>query len=200
MTEFTEAWRWGQWGERIVRNWYREQHYFVVPTSAIREGGAPKLIGLLQAHVLPDLQAARAGEMRWVEVKFKNSPVLFQKTGTWRHGVDLSNWTAYLEVERITGIPGELAIVQLKPGPEAPISPLLLRAPFASLRGLGQETKYRDGKDVILWDVDRFDRFTISDVVTPDLRPLRAVVNPWEGKAADGQAPQIGPKQEMFPW
>ena len=194
------AWEWGDWGERTVRKWYRDQGYFVVPTSAIEMGGAPKLVGLLQAHVLPDMQAAQAGEMRWVEIKFKTAPVLYRKTGTWRHGVDLSNWLAYLEVERITGIPGELAIVQLRPGPKADSSLLLLRATFATLRGLGQEITYPDGKDVVVWDVDRFDRFPITDHAIPDLRSLRSVVHPWEQPGADGVAPQMGPKQEMFPW
>lgn len=201
MTSYAAAKDWGDWGENVVRDWFRTAGWFVVPTAAIETGGAPKLVGLLEQHVLPDMQTARDGQMRWVEVKTKTSPVLYQIAREWRHGVDLKNWQAYLEVERITGFPGDLAIVQLRPGPKAPANPTLLTASFASLRDVGEVGTGEYGKKVIFWNVDRFERVVINECQIPDFRSLREVVHPWEQKGKTGTVPQMNSyKQEMFPW
>lgn len=199
----TAEWGWGEWGEGQVRRWFQEQGWFVIPTSAIENGGAPKLIGLLAAHVLPDLQTARAGEMRWVEVKTKTAPVLYQITRTWRHGIDLRLWDEYLKVQAETGLPGDLAIVQVRPGPAAEPNPTLLVASFDALANEGQVGNTSDGPR-IFWDVSRFRRWVINDCQIPPIPSLRKVVHPWERPSKTGEIPQMrsdeddDPPPEMF--
>lgn len=175
-------WRLGRAAEQAVRRWYQTAGWYVVPLYAIEDGGAPRLAGAIKSHVLPDLQVARAGALRWVEVKGKNIAPYYQKTRRYRHGVNLRNWRAYLEVEAASGVPGYLAIVQLRPGPDVAIAPQLLVASFATLRADVQiRSADGDGFEMAFFDVDAFERFALprdAAAPFPDLAPRR--VHPWE--------------------
>lgn len=186
----TLEWNLGRFGEERVRCWYQQQGWFVVPTYCIENGGAPALIGQLRRFVLPDMQAAQAGEMRWVEVKTKTSPVLYQKIGRFRHGIDLRNWLDYREVERTTGLPGYLAILQLRPGKGAAVDPVLLQAAFADLDSVVQ---IYTSNQMVYWDADRFERLPIDlTQAAPVLEPK--TIHPWD------HGREMGPKQEVMPW
>jgi hypothetical protein len=189
--------------ERAVRAWLQRSGYFVVPVHAIEEGGAPALLGLLQRHVLPDLQACRDGSACWVEVKYKDSPARYQKAQEYRHGVDLPNWDAYLQVERESGLPGWLAIVQARAGkaPELPFAPVLLTASFAGLRPWAQRVP--DATDcapcgMVYWPVDVFEQHAI-DLAQP-LVLGAGTVHPWDRADRGGFAPHWEPSPQRQLW
>ena len=203
----SSEWRLGRWGENEVRSWFERCGWFVVPTNCIEDGGAPMLTGLLEARVLPDLQVARAGSMRWVEVKTKTRACYYQKASQWRHGIGLRVWLDYVAVEHKTGQEGHLAIIQLRP------ERMLLLATFAALSIDAQ--KYHgdampNGERMAWFNVDRFERLDM-DTECPEPAPSHGMppprppttpppaiepttVRPWE------RGRQMGPKQELMPW
>lgn len=192
----TTAGQWGTSAEALIRRWYQESGCFVVPVHAIEDGGAPLLTGLLRKHVLPDFQVSRGGASRWVEVKFKDHCVLYQKAREWRTGVDLPNWHDYLQVESETGIPGYMAILQYRKGPGAPPDPLLLEAPFSRLRAVSQEDptpREHARRGMVYWPVNFFDRHALSASADHlDLLPrLTRIIHPWERQGRSGAVPNM---------
>jgi len=189
--------------ERTVRAKLEAWGYYVVPIYAIEDGGAPLLTGLVRAHVLPDLQAWRAGRGLWVEVKYKDSPAMYQRAREYRHGIDLPNWDAYREVERETGVPGYLAIIQARAGkaPEIPFDPILLIAPFAYLAT--QAHRVPDPtpaapRGMVYWSVEAFERHPVDLPAPPILGA--ATVHPWDQADRDGRAPQWEPNPQGRLW
>jgi len=51
---------------------------------------------------------------RWCDIKWKEGPVYFQKLDVMRHGIDLPAWYNYVELVKLSKIPGEIAIVEIK--------------------------------------------------------------------------------------
>lgn len=184
------ATQWGTWGEKIAIKWLQKQGWYVIPVSLIDNGGAPKAVGLLKSIVLPDLQIAGKGGSRWVEVKTKRNPIHFRKARQWRHGIDQPKWDAYLSVETESQIPGDLAIIQIRPGPEAEPEPMLLIAPFDQLQN---SAKHEPGKDgpMVYWATEKFEIFPLEDCPIPPLPNLRLVEHPWEKKDKRGNAPRF---------
>jgi hypothetical protein len=188
-------WEMGRVWERNVRRWFTDAGYCVIPLHAIDEGGAPVLVSLLRKHVLPDFQVMRGGKTSWIEVKSKHHPVLYQKTGRYRHGVDLPNWWDYLHAQDESGCPGYLGIVQLTDGPDRPVSPRFLLASFEHLRFRAQiqpEPIPTANHGMAYFDADDFERHDIP----PDpngLPPLGPrVIHPWE------RGRRMGPRQLSF--
>jgi hypothetical protein len=185
---------WGRLAEEAVRRAYTRLGYFVVPTYAIEDGGAPMLVGLLQKFVLPDFLVAQGGQPRWVEVKFKDHPVKFQKTGYSRHGIDLPKWHAYRKVEEISGISGSLAILQYRPGADANPDPHLLQQTFAHLaHTIEFEPKpfAHAQRGMAYWNVDEMDIGGPLDFDPADTPRLTRTIHAWERKARDGRAPKM---------
>ena len=185
---------WGQLAEKAVRRAYERLGYFVVPAYAIEDGGAPMLAGLVQKFVLPDFLVAKSGQPRWIEVKFKDHPVKFQKTGFNRHGIDLPKWHAYCQVEKITGIPGSIAILQYRPGVNADYCPHLLQQTFTHLAltvDFEPQPQPRAPNGMAYWNVDEMDIGGPLDFDPGDLPRLTRVIHAWETKSCDGRAPQM---------
>jgi hypothetical protein len=199
MSHYGEAWNWGVRGVEETRIFFQGLGMYVLDTDSIQKGGAPAIIGELRRHIVPDLQVSGDGRTRWVEVKYKSSCNLYQKTRKWQHGIDLDNWYAYREVEKQTGIPGLLAIFQERPGPEAEPDPMLLTAPFADLVG-GRIGELRPGERLIFWDVDKFECHHLQAGRVPNLTRLTKIIRPWERKGADGSAPRMDPRQQPPPY
>jgi hypothetical protein len=198
MSHYGEAWEWGQHGVEEVRLFFQGLGHYVLDVDAIDNGGAPAIISQVRRHVTPDLQVSGGGQTWWVEVKYKSHCVKYQKTGKFRHGIDLANWNAYQQVEHETGIPGLLAIFQARPGAEAPWEPWLLVAPFADLTG-GQVGQIK-GVEVIFWDVDQFQRHQLESGRVPNLTRLTEVIHPWERKDSRGVAPRMPSWQQQNLW
>jgi hypothetical protein len=190
--------------ERRVRGKLEAWGYFVIPMYAIEDGNeAPCLRRFVERHVLPDLQAWRAGRGLWIEVKWKDSPDYYQKAGEYRHGVDLPKWDAYLEVERETGVPGYLAIVQCRAGKaaELPFDPILLIAPFAYLATQAQrvpEPTAFASRGMVYWPVDAFEAHPIDLPQPPVLGA--STVHPWHQAARDGRVPHWEPNRQGRLW
>lgn len=184
---------WGLAAERAVRAAFKELGYFVVPLFAIEDGGAPMLAGLLRNYVLPDFLVARGGSTRWIEVKFKSHCVKYAKTGYFRHGIDLPKWKAYGEVERISGIPGSIAVLQYRAGADAYPDPHLLVQTFEHLRGVvdvePKATETAPG-GMVYWNVDEMDTVARLDFNVTDIERLTKVIHPWEARSRAGVAPQ----------
>lgn len=204
MTMDPRATLWGKEAERAVRIAYERLGWFVVPAYAIEDGGAPMLARLIERHVLPDMLLAHRGVSRWLECKFKDHCVKYNKTGFFRHGIDLPKWQAYREVERITGIPGWLAILQFRPGAEADPDPHLLVQSLEHLAGIldvAAEPTATAPRGMVYWNVDEMDTVTRLDFGL-DVERLTEVIHPWEMKTKDGRAPHadMNAQQRQFPF
>src|SRR5262245_35717657 len=126
--------RWWRDAEEGVRALF-EKRWLVLPVYAVERGGAPMLISHVQTLRALDLMVANAGQTRFIEVKAKDHPVIWQKTGRFRTGIDLPKWYAYLEVERATGIPGDIAMVHYRAGAADDVAnPILAQQSFEHLR------------------------------------------------------------------
>lgn len=180
----------GQWGEAVATRWLEDQGWYVAPMHSTGNGGAPLARQRWKGLILPDLQLIGGGETRWTEVKWKTAPVFYQITREWRHGVDLHNWEDYLELSHQSGVPGWLAIVQVKAGPdEDQLEPTLLLAPFVELEPHGTVGKFSDGLRMMFctkwFDVHRLHGFQHPPPT------LRKSVRPWEQKSKAGKAPRF---------
>jgi hypothetical protein len=108
MSAFKESaeYKIGRVGEKLVMDKLKACGWYVVPTCDI-DGGetkAPALLGAEGFIVIPDLDTARRGDRRWVEVKTKTEPAAFIKWGGRHvHGIALRHWDAYKKVQEITG-------------------------------------------------------------------------------------------------
>lgn len=186
--------RFGDLAQNEVRRLHEIVGDWVVPTYAIANGGAPVLVRLLERHVLPDLQVFNAKGGRWVEVKYKDHLDKFQKLNQWQQGIDLHHWNDYCEVEQKTGLPGQLDLIQIKPGKEADPDPVLLWQSFAILRECAQikptsHASFRHG--VVYFPIEAFKCRRLSAFVPPSSLPsLAQNINPWEKKSKTGVAPQ----------
>jgi hypothetical protein len=203
----TRAWEWGIAAERAVRDAYQRLGYFVVPTNLIMEArGAPMLTGLLKKYVLPDMMISRGGRSAWREVKFKDHCVKFGKTGFFRHGIDLPKWRAYRQVEKETGIPGGIAILQYRPGASADPCPCLLEQTFEHLEtavDLQTQSLPHASGGMAYWNVDEMDRVCFLDFDFTDIPRLTKTIHAWEGVSRRGVAPQANMDQQqrsLFSW
>lgn len=190
----------GQAVERAVRMKFERSGDFVVPVHAIQDGGAPAVVQALRRYVLPDLLTFRSRAARWVEVKGKDHPTVYRKL--WEHGVDWRNWNDYLAVEDQSGIPGYLAIVELRPRQYAPPAPVLLLAPFATLRRFARHFDGIDRRglrfDMAFWSRDRFQIIPgLSEHLErlPELEPTAPPAR--KGPAKAPRRPPTATQQEL---
>jgi hypothetical protein len=105
----------GRAGELAVAAWLKQQGCYVIPSydySGEDGNKAPRLEGLWSGHPAPDLDVARNGNRFWVEVKTKERPVEYRKTGELRHGINLELLEHYETVQTISGCPCWLFIYE----------------------------------------------------------------------------------------
>lgn len=98
----------GRAGEQAVAKWLQERGWFVVPSydySGADGDKPPRLQGLESRYAIPDLDIARAGLRIWAEVKVKGTPSWHRVTQVWEHGISRRLHQNYCEVQRITGTP-----------------------------------------------------------------------------------------------
>ena len=99
--------------------WLQARGGFILPVydySGLGDGKAPKLQGVDNSLVTPDLFTARQGQTRWVEVKWKSEATWTHITQRFETGIDRRLWTHYERVEAETGIPVWLLFVHEKEG------------------------------------------------------------------------------------
>jgi hypothetical protein len=130
----------------------QEQGWYVIPSYdyAGEDGDKPpRLQGVKVAHPVPDLDVAKSGQRRWVEVKTKARANLRYTTGIYEHGIDLRLLQHYETVQKITGTDVWIAIYEE--------DTRQLRA--NTLAALGEPrigTNPSDGKKLANWDRERF--------------------------------------------
>lgn len=149
----------GRAAELRVAQWLKERGWFVIPSydySGADGDKAPRLQGLKDGFAVPDLDVARNGCRRWVEVKSKGhaNP---RRDSYWgrpnvpEHGIDYRNYLHYLEVKRQTGDEVWIAIYEEDAG-------ILLGAEIDTLGEPRPGTCY--GTKIANWPRERFRELT----------------------------------------
>jgi hypothetical protein len=124
----TSAGQLGWAGQAHVEAWLRSHGFFVIRLADILGQGAPSLEGSTQRLTLPDLQVAKAGASRYVEVKTKSTATRYAKSGDWEHGIEQRLFQHYRSVAETSGLPVWLCFYELRP------ARLVLLADTAGLR------------------------------------------------------------------
>jgi len=109
----------GRRGEQVVAAMLRALGYWIIPSYdyAGPDGDrAPSMRGDDGALPIPDLDTARAGKRRWVEVKTKSMAAFHRATYQSVHGIDLDKFERYLDVEEVGGVEIWLAFYELDTG------------------------------------------------------------------------------------
>ncbi len=105
----------GRTAERMVsqelqrRGWYVNATYDFTGSEGDK---APKMVGLRDGYVLPDLDVAKDSHRKWVEVKAKTQATFTKITNRLEHGINKAHWDSYQAIERITGNEVWLAIYE----------------------------------------------------------------------------------------
>lgn len=105
----------GRAAEQRVAAWLQERGWYVIPSydySGEDGDKAPRLQGYRIGHPVPDLDTAKEGKRRWVEVKAKSDVIFWRKTQKEQHGIDLVLLQHYQTVQVITGTPVWLVIFE----------------------------------------------------------------------------------------
>jgi hypothetical protein len=145
----------GRAAEQMVAGWLQGRGWFVIPSYDYSgEDGrkVPRLQGLKTGHAVPDLDVARDGGRKWIEVKAKKEPnprhdCYWGRPEVPEHGIDESHYLDYLEVKRITGDEVWIAIYEENTG-------LLLAAEISTL-GRPRIGTWA-GTKIANWPRDRF--------------------------------------------
>lgn len=151
----------GRAAEQRIAAWLKANGWFIIPAydySGPDGDKAPIFQGATEGIVLPDLGIARAGLMKWAEVKAKKGPSYTVITGENVHGIGLLKWRHYLRCQRETGAHVLLFIW------EECKQTLLVQ----SLDVLGDGRIYKgdrmDKGGMVFWPRDRFDPFVIDEL------------------------------------
>lgn len=113
--EDTPEFQKGRTGEHVVADFLKDLGYYVIPSydySGKEESKAPQLQGLIEQYVIPDLDVAKEGRRRWVEVKTKYDATYTRITHRYEHGLPLRHFRDYQTVQEITGTQAGIAIYE----------------------------------------------------------------------------------------
>lgn len=102
----------GRFGEAFWKKVFVASGLRYISLADIREGGAPLARGK-DSIVLPDFDVSGEGECAYIDSKVKGGPVLWRKTGEWRHGIDAKNYRQYQEMGWTNRKLAGLAIIEL---------------------------------------------------------------------------------------
>lgn len=105
----------GAAAEQRVAAWLQVRGWHVIPSydyAGSNGDKAPKLQGFREGHPVPDLDVARNGIRKWIEVKSKAYSPWWGKGRYHVHGVNLALLQHYQTVEKITGTECWIAIYE----------------------------------------------------------------------------------------
>src|ERR1044072_5930466 len=91
--------------ERLFAQYLRDNGFFTLSTadfSGWTDQQVPRFNGAKRSLILPDLLAAKGGQMAWYEVKYKQCTTLHRRTGIHCLGMDLHHWRDYQRVRQAT--------------------------------------------------------------------------------------------------
>jgi len=66
---------------------------------------APKIHGMNDSYIYPDVQVFKNQTPELVEIKTKSQPTYYRKRDKNQHGINLRHYNSYLKVKEITGMP-----------------------------------------------------------------------------------------------
>lgn len=101
----SHEYQFGLKGEQDIVKLLQENGAFIIPQYNYKEQDdfkGPRMHGLSEEYVLPDLDVSKKGVRVWVEVKTKSGRDLYRKTNTWVHGFNKRHYEHYRIVEEIT--------------------------------------------------------------------------------------------------
>lgn len=103
----------GQFGEAIWSRTLAASGWHYISLTKICEGGAPLAHGPNGKLILPDFDAFKDGRAVFVEAKAKTQSIVYQNKKQERHGINQRNYEHYKQIERDTGKPCCIAVVEL---------------------------------------------------------------------------------------
>ena len=181
-------------GERAVDQWMRAQGIWRLQVSNL--GPSAMLVGPEGKLIALDRLYIGSGVTHWCDIKWKSGPILYGRTQTMRHGIDKKNWEHYLAVQKKTGIPAKLAIVELRQHRRQNIlSPRLLIQDLDVLEeklkttkdGVAQPFLPRFPNGSVNWDRDdAFIDMGEIDIGEGEIPQTQCNLRPWEWPARDG--------------
>lgn len=126
---------------------------------------APVLTGPYTGYRLPDFTILANGASFWCEVKYKKQEAFYGQERRMKHGIDLPNWTDYLAICKLSGLPGFLIIGEGLTG-------VILIASFKRLETCAQihcsSSTFPDG--MAFWGIDDFKQWGEFDIRTGQIR------------------------------
>ncbi len=173
-------------GEQILKRWLMDHRYWLIPTTAIENGGAPMLESDIERIILPDFQIWKDDGFRaWVDAKSKARAVFYQKLQRWQTGCALRHFHAYRKVAEMTRTPGALAFIHTDTA----------TLHFGMIDWIESDAQYWpmpktfDAKhpfkeDMIFFNLARFDKYDISrnglfeKLEEAVIQPK--IIRPWE--------------------
>lgn len=102
----SDKWKKGHTGELIIAKILQEGGWYVIPSydyTGEDDNKAPRLQGIHEQFVIPDLDIAKDGCRLWAEVKTKASASFTRITQRYEHGIPMRHYRHYLKVQEITG-------------------------------------------------------------------------------------------------
>jgi hypothetical protein len=131
---------------------------------------APVLTGPFAGYRLPDFTILANGQSYWLEVKYKSTATSYRNGGNDpQHGIDLPNWRDYLQICKLSGLPGFLILGEGHTG-------RIIAASFKSLEraarvydlGRGRNVHFENG--AVFWSASVFREWGEFDLRTGQMR------------------------------
>lgn len=143
----------GHNGELLVARELQKRGWFIIPSYDYKGGESPtpRMQGTSQKYILPDLDCAKGGLRRWVEVKTKGSASLHKNTNRLDHGYSSNHHDNYLDVQKITGTEVFIAVYEIDTGE-------ILMATLGSLDAIKRRAAM-GGKPMVFFPRDAFKLF-----------------------------------------
>lgn len=202
MTAFRERpeFKFGTSGERLVANWLKNNGVYVIPSydyTGDDRDKAPRLQGLVRSYVIPDLDTAKSGVRRWVEVKTKSAATQsYRYYGTFDHGIEERLLLNYQTVQEITGTEAWVCIYEHEAAKVllAPVDYVLTE----TAREPDRRRRMHDGKTGIYINRETFTehdpygsippRLFMPKATTPYVPPRRRPRGECDGQLGLGEA------------
>jgi hypothetical protein len=119
MPDFHEAVEFGRLGECFVVAWLQTRGYGVIPSyeyTGKNGEKAPRLLFQNAALTIPDLDVCKAGARSWLEIKTYHGPAVNTRRGALVHGIPSRLARDYSAVEKETGTPVFIVVLELDVG------------------------------------------------------------------------------------
>ena len=114
----------GEIGEKVAREITKREGWYVLPASLSGSSKAAMFDSLNEKIILPDNFESKNGLSRWLEIKTKTVASFSTKDKEWEHGLPLRHWNSYMQIQKKSGVPGFLGIIELNPDPSFLINSL----------------------------------------------------------------------------